>query len=103
MLFRSNAPAVTLVGRGWIDVRDIRQDGSNSLAVTWIDDKQWTASIPLNPGTNKIVLQAFDHRGLPVGQDSISVVSTVSERPQRDYLRVAEIMYHPPVASATSR
>lgn len=96
-----NTPSVVLEGLGWIDVRELRHAGdTNALAVTWLDDRRWQVILPLQAGTNEIQLAAFDYRGAAVGQDSITVITTASEFPQRDYLRITELMYHPPPPTA---
>jgi hypothetical protein len=94
--FSVNTPSVTLAGRGWIDVYKIYRAGSSTpLPLTWIDDQRWEATVPLAFGRNNIELVALNFRGLEVGRDTISVVTSASEFPQRDYLRISEIMYHP--------
>ncbi len=96
-----NTPEVTLEGRGWIDVHTIRQPGTLSpLNVNWLDDQRWQITVPLKPGANTVTLQAFGYRGDLVSEDSISVTTTATEFPQRDYLRITEVMYHPPISSA---
>jgi len=55
--------------------------------------------VPLSFGTNTIELVAFNFRGLEVGRDAITVVTSASEYPERDYLRISEIMYHPAAPS----
>lgn len=91
-----NTPTVSLTGTGWIDVRKIGRTGeSNALQIAWTDDTHWQTAIPLKAGDNKIELTAYGFRGEQVGQDSITVTTTISEFPQRDYLRITELMYHP--------
>ena len=92
-----STPTVTLQGRGWIDVHDIGLGSrTNLLPVTWLDDVRWQTTIPLQPGTNRLQLEAYDYRGATVGQAAIQVVTSLSSLPQRDYLRITELMYHPP-------
>lgn len=99
--FAVDTPTVTLEGRGWIDVREIRRPGrEGALPVTWLDDQRWQAVVPLDLGANDIQLAAYDHRGAPVGQDAITVTTSVASAPQRDDLRVSELMYHPPPPNA---
>jgi hypothetical protein len=94
--FEVTAPSVTLEGRGWINVYRIHQVGEIApLSVAWLDDQRWQTTVPLAAGTNVIALRAYNFRGVPVGQDSISVTTTTSEFPQRDHLRITELMYHP--------
>jgi len=94
-------PTATLNGRGWINVHDIRSAGqTNALPITWLDDQRWQITLPLQAGANDLLLLAFDYHGAQVGQDSITVTTTVSEFPQRDFLRITELMYHPPAPGA---
>jgi hypothetical protein len=93
-----------LVGRGWINVHGIGLAGTtNLLPVTWLDDVRWQAAVPLAAGDNHLQLVAYDYRGTPVGQAAIVVTSTVSGFAQRDYLRLTEVMYHPPPPTAQER
>src|SRR6185503_16465604 len=95
--FSVETPTVTLEGRGWIDVYHVRKAGvSSPLPITWLDEQRWRLTLPLDKGSNNIVLQAVNFRGTEVGQDSISVNTTISEFPLIDYLRITEVMYHPP-------
>jgi hypothetical protein len=99
-----NTPAVALAGRGWINVHGIGLAGAtNLLPVTWLDDVRWQATVPLAAGDNLLQLVAYDYRGTPVGQAAIVVTSTVSGFVQRDYLRLTELMYHPPPPTAMER
>lgn len=99
-----DTPSVTLEGRGWINVHEIRQSGvPQPLPVTWLDDKRWTITLPLRSGTNRIDLTAFDLNGQPVGADSIAVSTSATEFPQRDYIRISELMYHPASPTAAER
>ena len=89
-------PTITLEGRGWIDVyRIYRQGNPVPLPINWLNDQSWQMVLPLDFGTNTIELTAVNYRGVQVGQDSISVVTSAAEFPQRDYLRITELMYHP--------
>ncbi|HWH68456.1 MAG TPA: lamin tail domain-containing protein, partial [Candidatus Sulfotelmatobacter sp.] len=100
--FTVNTPVVTLEGRGWINVHGIGLAGqTNLLGVTWLDDQRWQVQVPLAQGTNLIQLVAYDYRGAVVGQDSITVTTSLSGFSQRDYLRITEVMYHPSAPSAS--
>src|SRR5439155_18453970 len=99
--FSVNTPSVTLQGRGWINVREIRLAGQTSaLPIQWLDDKQWRIQAPVNIGENQIDLMAYDYSGAPAGEDSIIITSTASGFAQRDNLRITELMYHPPEPNA---
>lgn len=94
--YQVNTASVVLQGRGWIDVHKIFKAGETApLTVTWLDDQRWQATLPLAAGTNEIILEARNFRGAVVGQDSIAVTTTLSDFPQRDHLRISEVMYHP--------
>jgi hypothetical protein len=101
--FQVGAPTVTLQGTGWVDVRTIRLNGSEEdLPVAWVTNNTWQVTVPVNFGDNPLSLTAYDFQGNPVvnGTDTITVNSTVSERPLQDFLRVTELMYHPADPSA---
>ncbi|MCH8043940.1 MAG: lamin tail domain-containing protein [Planctomycetes bacterium] len=90
-----NAPSATVTGNGWIDVREIRLAGSDQpLDVVWTDADSWRVILPVAAGVNDLPFEAYDYQDLPVGSASITVVSTVTERPQ-NFLRISELMYNP--------
>lgn len=94
--FSVDTTGITLAGTGWINVRTLRWAEQNQpLTVTWTSDSTWEVNIPLEPGANLITLQAFDFQGSSLTSDSITVTSTVAQRPLRQYLRVTELMYAP--------
>ncbi|HEY2952613.1 MAG TPA: CotH kinase family protein, partial [Verrucomicrobiae bacterium] len=94
--FSVSNTTVTLQGRGWIDVGEIRLSGDDSpLAVTWLDAQRWQVTLPVNYGPNPLGFGAYDRQGRLLACDSVVVASTVSGRPQQDFLRVTEINYHP--------
>jgi hypothetical protein len=88
---------VTIQGDGWIDVREIRVNGSpEGLVVTWIDGDTWRITLPVTPGTNQYLLTAFDHQGTVVGTDVIVITGTGAVVPASPAnLTVSEIMYNP--------
>lgn len=68
----SPSPHLTLRGRGWIDVREIRwEEAGTSLAVRWLDDETWEVDADLAPGPQTVTLVAFDLGGAEVGRDAI--------------------------------
>jgi hypothetical protein len=94
--FSVNTPSVTLDGRAWINVREIRLAGeSYPLPIQWIDGIQWRIQAPLNSGENRVDLVAYDYNGAAAGEDSIILTSTASGFAQRDNLRITELLYHP--------
>jgi hypothetical protein len=96
-----DATTADIVGNGWINVRTIRLAGSDEpLEVTWLNQTQWRVTVPVAFGANPLTFQAFDFQGNPVGASSIVVNSSVSDRPLQDFLRIAEVMYHPADPSA---
>ncbi len=90
-------------GRGWIDVREIYLDGIDlPLDVQWSSQGTgsskvffWTATVPLEPGVNDLVFKAYGFKEELIGQDTITITSTLQERPLREFLKVTEIMYDP--------
>ena len=101
--FAVNDEFVDLEGQGWIDVREIRLADSNTeigtpsgtlLPVTWLDDENWRISFPLATGANVISLEAFDHQGMFVGSDMITVTTTATN-PVGESLRITEVNYNP--------
>jgi hypothetical protein len=94
--FAVATPSVTLDGRGWIDVAGIRRaGGAEPLPVEWLDASRWRLVLPLPATTNLLRLEAFNRRGEPVGQDSLTVTTTRAEDSQCAFLRITELMYHP--------
>jgi hypothetical protein len=94
--FSVDAEGVTLEGNGWINVRNIRWvEQDKKLDVTWTSGSAWQVSLPLEPGLNPITLEAYDFQGKLIAADTITVTSTIAERPLRQYLRVTELMYNP--------
>ena len=91
-----DAPHVTLEGKGWIDVREIRMTGDEetTLPVQWLNENTWRTIVPLSTGTQSVQLKAYNLRGEEVGSDQV-VVTTSNENPLRSGLRVTELNYHP--------
>jgi hypothetical protein len=68
---------VVLEGEAWVDVRHIALDGAaEPLELTWVDDRNWQVTVPLEDGPNDVTLVATDLQGAVVGTDSIVVTST---------------------------
>ena len=92
----TNTDLITLSGRGWIDVREIRlRDAHQPLEVEWLDETHWQLSVPVDAGTNALTFDAFDLQGEVVGTSTVNVTSTLIDRPLEQFLRVSEIMYNP--------
>jgi hypothetical protein len=94
--FSVTTPTAVIQGDGWINVRELRLAGQESpLAVRWLDQDSWEVEVPLAFGANPLVIDAYDFEGALIASDSITVTSTASSQPLRDFLRVSELMYHP--------
>ena len=94
--FSVDDSVVTLAGSGWIDVRDVYLNGQlDPLDVIWLDDQRWQLTIPIGYGDNLLNFEARNHQGAVVGSDSITVGSTISQRPLQDFLRITEMNYNP--------
>jgi hypothetical protein len=92
-----NGATTTLQGQGWIDVREIRINGSpEGLLVTWIDGTTWMVTIPVASGTNTVTLTAYDHNGVLVGTTTIVITGTGGTVPASPAnLVITEVMYNP--------
>ena len=96
-----DAASILLSGKGWIDIHSVQLVGSDEpVDLVWTAQDRWQIELPLQAGQNRLQLQAFDYQGRPVGADEILVRSTITERPLLDFLRVSELMYHPPDSTA---
>ncbi|MBE0534059.1 MAG: lamin tail domain-containing protein [Phycisphaerae bacterium] len=98
--FSVDDDGVVLEGSGWINVRNIYWNGSEKpLPVVWLDDETWQVVVPLEFGPNPLTLTAHDFQGNAIASQSITVTSTVEQRPLQRFLRVTELMYNPPGGS----
>jgi hypothetical protein len=89
-------PTVTLAGTGYVDFHTIRVRGnSQPLAVSWSSYANWQAIVPLGPGTNNLILDAYDVRGDLIHSDSISVTTSANASTPLNSLRITELNYHP--------
>jgi len=99
-----NGNTVDVGGRGWVNVREIRVAGQPApLPVVWSSPTVWTAQVPLQPGVNELVFEAYDFRGQRITTpfaNTLTVTSTMSDRPYQDFLQISEFMYHPPDPTA---
>ena len=91
-------------GKAWINVHQIYLDGIDTpLDVQWTSQGTgiakvfyWTATVPLEPGANTLVFTAHGFKKDElIGSDTVTITSTMQERPLREFLRVTEIMYDP--------
>ena len=91
-----STPTVTLNGTGYVDFHDIRVRGSvEPLNLTWSTYTDWQTVVPLNPGDNNVILDAYDVRGNLVHSDSIMVTTTANVATPVSALRITEMNYHP--------
>lgn len=88
---------VPISGDGWIDVRSFRLEGvEGDLLVTWLDAERWEVELPLGAGTNTFTLHVFNHQGVQVGSDSITVTNSGSVvAASAANTVVSELMSHP--------
>ncbi len=95
--FSTAGASTVLEGDGWVDVRDIRLNGSpESLPVTWLDQNSWRITVPLGIGLNTVTLTAHDGRGIQVGTDTVAITNTsTTEQAGPANTVVSEIHYHP--------
>jgi len=86
----------TLQGNAWIDVKEFRIAGvALPLDVSWSDTISWQATVPIELGTNELVLEAYDFDGQLIGSDTITVTSTAIDAGLRGALRITELNYNP--------
>ena len=89
-----------LTGTGWVDVREIRIAGQDlALPITWTSPNEWQVSIPVDPGTHPIVLEAYNFQDELVTSDTVTITSS-AVIPVRSSLRVSELQYNPSGAVA---
>ncbi len=92
-----------VTGKAWINVRQICVDGIDTpLELEWTSQGTgtskvfyWTATVPLKPGANELVFSAYGFAGQLLGTDTVTMTSTMQDRPLREFLKVTEIMYDP--------
>ncbi len=94
--FSVDGTVATLLGKGWINVREFRLAGSDEpLAVEWLDDDTWQLTLPVLPGPNPIALEVFDFQGELIETANLTITSTVTAPQPVDFLRITELNYHP--------
>ncbi|HXJ76123.1 MAG TPA: lamin tail domain-containing protein, partial [Candidatus Dormibacteraeota bacterium] len=77
--FLTNSALATITGRGWLDIREIRLDGTDvPLSVSWSTPTDWQATVPLVLGTNYLSFVALGSSSNVIGTDSITVTTTAS-------------------------
>ena len=92
-----STPFATVSGDGWVDIAEIRLQGSaQPLAVTWTDDNSWTLQLPIAAGTNTYTLIAYSTTGAQLGTTSVTVTGTGGLFPAGPgSLVVSELNYNP--------
>lgn len=97
----TSSSSATLTGDGWIDIRDIQQQGGGPLDTTWTDDNSWSLTVPILSGTNTVTLETVNFSGEITGSDTITIInSRVVEPASSNNLAISELMYHPADRSA---
>jgi hypothetical protein len=90
-----DATIATIAGTGWVNVRQIRLEGSDQpLDLRWTTVTSWEVTVPVSNSSGSVSLQAFDFQGKPIGTASIGVRSTAANPVARS-LRITELNYNP--------
>ena len=92
-----NGATAVIEGDGWVDVRDIRVNGSpDSLPVTWLDGNSWRLSVPLAAGEQTLNITAHNAQGIQVGADTLVITNTsITEAASAANIVISEVHYHP--------
>jgi hypothetical protein len=87
---------VTLTGTAPLGARKLTLNGV-PIEVTWTTLSNWTYRLPLNSGTNLLVLGGLDPHGTPITNRPASVTAIVSPTPDspEGHLVINEVMHHP--------
>lgn len=94
--FSVASSVTTLSGNGWLDIREIRRNGSVvPLVIRWISETAWEADIALEAGPNTLTLDALGSDGVIISSASITITNTLPTASPRDFLRITEVHYHP--------
>ncbi len=97
----TSVPAATLVGDGWVNVREIRLAGGDPLDVTWSDNNSWQLNVLVQPGTNMVTLEAINFSGDVIASNTVTVINTSTVEPaSSNNLVISEFMYHPQLPDA---
>ena len=92
--FSVSESSVTLQGRAWYRVDEIRLAGHReALQPRWIDRDRWEITLPLSLGQNALALEAYDYQGNLMDTASINVSTTEGDTSHQ--LRISELMYNP--------
>ena len=58
----------------------------NPLPLTWNTVTGWQTTLPVSFGSHPVTLEAYDFQGNLIGSDTVTINSTLSTRPQQDFL-----------------
>ena len=105
-------PFATVSGVGWINVAEIRLQGSaQELAVTWTGSNTWTLQLPIAAGTRTYTLVPYDNNGVQLGNTasggtpvttSVTITGSGGIFPAGPgNLTVSELHYNPAGAQTT--
>lgn len=99
--FSSPLSLTTLTGNAWINVRQIRIQGSPlPLTVTWTGASTWEVQVPVNIGANAFTIEAIDYQGEIVSTDTITVSGTGNiETASATNIVISEFDYNPAAPS----
>lgn len=93
--FSVGASSTELEGDAWVDVVGISVNGID-VPVTWTDADSWLITSPLSIGQNLLNITAFNHRGVEVGSDVITITNTSDvDLASAMNLAITELHYHP--------
>lgn len=92
----SDSNVLTLTGTAPIEVRTISVNGAAYQPV-WTTRTNWTLSVPLRAGANRLVLEGLNRHGQRVSgaSEAVDVEFTGADEAPEDFVRITEIMYEP--------
>lgn len=100
--FSTNRNLVVLTGTAPVNVRTITVNGIE-FTPGWTTANNWRLLIPIDAGTNELVIAGFDRFGNPVpGASHTNVVEFAgADELASDNIVINEVMYNPRVSDAT--
>ncbi len=96
----TNRNLITFTGTAPVTVHTITVNGTN-YTPTWITVNSWRLQIPVNAGTNELVIAGLDRSGNVVSNITRTVAFTGADELAEDNIIINEIMYNPLVSGAT--
>jgi hypothetical protein len=99
--FASDRNLVTISGAAPVEVKTLHVNGA-AQPVEWTSVTNWSMTLALAAGANRLVLQGHDHRGQPLPTASATITVTVNAQLDAPESRVVinEILSQPPVPGA---